>query len=59
MPARVGLWKMKCGENEGGEEFVAITIRKGWFIVHSEHLCETPLKAFHDGLTAIRWLFIA
>lgn len=62
MPTEVGLWEFICGENDGKVERCAIT---GFpddcmqFYVHSEHLGQTPLKHFHDGLTQIRWRKIA
>lgn len=59
MPDKCGLWQIKCMETDGEPEFVAITKRKGWFIVHSDALCETPLKAYHDGLINLHWKFIA
>lgn len=59
MPDSVGLWEFVCMENEELPERCAITKEKGHMIVHSEHLCETPLKHFHDGLTNIHWRKIA
>ena len=59
MPNRVGLWQVKCMESNNEPDFVAITTRKGGKIVHSADLCETPLEAFHYGLTNIYWKHIA
>lgn len=59
MPDRAGLWIIRCGETNNENEYVAITGRKGRMIVHDPHLGKTPLRSFHDGLTQLRWLFVA
>jgi hypothetical protein len=61
MPGSPGLYEFICGETDGVPERCAI-IDHGfgaWLVVHSEHLGETPVKHFHDGLTNIRWRKIA
>lgn len=60
MPASTGLWEIRCGETDEKPERVAITRRRRiWLIVHSEHLGETHLDRFHNGLTKLHWRKIA
>lgn len=58
-PTLPGLYKIRCGETDGKEYFVAITQRKNILIVHDQYLGETMLESFHDGLTSLEWLHVA
>ena len=55
IPTKSGLYQTKCNEGDFKPDFVAITRRGLYLIVHCEYLGESLLDHYHNNLIDISW----
>ena len=55
-PSIIGLWFLRCGENDYKYEPCAIVEIKSMLFVDDLSLGKTPVDIFHNGITDPEWL---